>query len=203
MYLFAPQRLEGGFVHVLLLLFWARSISALHVKGLHSRQPLLLIPAAAPGVALSTADITSRRICYNILAQFMWPGWSRQLMSDTCQLVRVCQLNTQIPLLRSDSVVHPLLHPGTESTNCMPCRPIADQHLDRAFILWSHRAGPDLRRACGEKPCLLRCQASTTASSIAKQKPCPTCMLQLCEVAGYGVGQGYLLCKICYVRIAM
>jgi len=46
-YLFAPQRLESGFVHVLLLLFWARSISSLHVKGLHSRQPLLLIPAAA------------------------------------------------------------------------------------------------------------------------------------------------------------
>ena len=30
---------------------------------------------------------------------------------------------------------------------------------------------PYLRRASGFSPCLLRCQASTTASSIAKQKP--------------------------------
>ena len=58
-YLSAPQRLESGFVHVLLLLFWARSISSLHVKGLHSRQSLLLIPATTlPNVAIPTANVT-------------------------------------------------------------------------------------------------------------------------------------------------
>jgi len=92
--------------------------------------------------------------------------------------VRVCQLKTQIPLLRS--VVHPLLHPGTEKINFMP---IDSEHSDRALLLCSLKAVvSDLRRAGGEKPCLLRCQASTTASSIAKQKPCPTCTLQMYEV---------------------
>ena len=37
---------------------------------------------------------------------------------------------------------------------------------------------PNLRRACGVKPCLLRCQANTTASSTARQRPWPASFIR-------------------------
>ncbi len=82
-YLFAPQRLESGFVHVLLLLFWARSISAFNVKGLHSRQPLLLIPAAAPlwhfPMLTLLAEMLTQQLCTSFLC-----GLAGQIAAEGC-----------------------------------------------------------------------------------------------------------------------
>ncbi len=136
-YLFAPQRLESGFVHVLLLLFWARSISALHVKGLHSRQPLLLIPAAAQLWRLPLLTLLnnyySRRICHHSLAQLHnFVSWQvKTSMRDDLPIKACVPLKNQTPLLRT--VLHPMLHPGTENTNCMPGRPCCWSALGQSF----------------------------------------------------------------------